>query len=57
MKHAVMAALVPAIHVFTSFLPEERRGCPGQAKTSPGMTTSLNVRHIRNTREETPDGV
>jgi len=29
---AVMAGLVPAIHVFLSLKERQRRGCPGQAR-------------------------
>jgi len=29
---AVMAGLVPAIHVFLAEGPQERRGCPRQAR-------------------------
>jgi hypothetical protein len=32
-----MPGLVPGIHVLTAF-PQERRGWPGQARTSPAMT-------------------
>jgi hypothetical protein len=35
----VMAGLVPAIHVLNA--GEKGRGCPGQARTSPGMTGTV----------------
>src|SRR5439155_17770712 len=41
-----MAGLVPAIHVFSP-IKVKRRGCPGQAWSSPGMTEKSGTRPPR----------